>query len=701
MEPILLQFNQRQVPLALVIDDDDMVRAVARMVLQSCGFQVEEAEDGATGLAAIQELRPDMVLLDVIMPVMRGFEVCRALRLLPGGKLIPVLMMTSLDDHDSINEAFHAGATDFIAKPFNPTILGHRIRFLHNAGRAFNNLALSEAKLANAQRLSAVGNWEWDVAVDRLNWSDEMFRIYRVAPTHFQAHFGIFLEHVYSEDLPIFQEMLEMAIQRQKSIQLDHRILLNDGSLRYIHFHGEYMTDPKTNTRFLQGTVQDITERKLNEARIRYLVNYDALTNLPNRNLLQDRASQAIVQATRSQQKLAMLCIGLDGFKFINDSFGHGVGDQLLQIVGKRLHDTVREGDTVARLGGDGFAIVLPGLLQPQMAPGVAQKILRAFQASYSIGEHELRLTASIGISIFPEDGDSADILLKNADTAMHSAKTRGRNCFQFYAPEMSLHAEQRVLLENALHQAIEQEEFEVYYQPKVDLHTGKIHGAEALVRWNSPGLGFMTPDRFIPLAEETGLIVLIGEWVLRTACTQLKQWHAQGFADLVMAVNLSPRQFAQQSVPDLVCKVLADTGLSPARLELELTESLLINSTDVMQQTLMELKSLGVLLSLDDFGTGYSSLSYLKRFPFDVLKIDRSFVMELGKNPGEVSLAEIILLMARALGLKTVAEGVECVEQLEFLRNHQCDEMQGYYFSRPIPAAKFTELLTQNKGLY
>ncbi|MEN9866062.1 MAG: hypothetical protein RL748_1652 [Pseudomonadota bacterium] len=699
MNPLLMQFNNRKMPLALVIDDDQFIRGVARVVLQSCGFEVEEACDGIEGLSVIERTSPDLVLLDVVMPGLKGFDVCRELRKFAGGKLIPVLMMTSLDDHDSINEAYHAGATDFISKPFNHVVLGHRIRYLYNASRALNSLAISEAKLANAQRLSAVGNWEWDVSVDRLNWSDEMFRIYRISPGHFQAHFGIFLEHVYSEDLPVFEEMLHGAIKRQQSIQLDHRILLADGTLRYVHFQGEYITNPKTNASYLQGTVQDITERKQNEARIRYLVNYDSLTNLPNRHLLQDRVNQAIVQATRTQHRVAMLVIGLDGFKFINDSFGHAVGDQLLQAVGQRLHQTVREGDTVARVGGDGFAIILPGLAQTQMAPGVAQKVLNAFTPSFTIDGHELHVTASIGISIFPEDGNNPDLLLKNADAAMYSAKAKGRNCYQYYAPEMSVHAEQRVLMENALRQAIEHDEFEVYYQPKVNLATGKIHGAEALIRWQSPTLGFLPPDRFIPLTEETGLIVPIGEWVLRTACIQARKWHEMGFPHFTIAVNLSARQFSQQSVLDLVRQVLSDTGLPPAKLELELTESLLVNNTDMMLQTLSDLKTLGVSLSLDDFGTGYSSLSYLKRFPFDVLKIDRSFVSEVGKAR-EVSLAEIILLMASTLHLKTVAEGVETAEQLAFLKAHQCDEIQGYYFSRPVPAGQFTAMLTENKGL-
>lgn len=695
--------HARQTPIVLVIDDDPFMREMALAALEETSIQVEQASDGTTGLAAIARLTPDLVLLDVMMPYMNGFDVCRALRKLPRCVLPPVFMLTGLDDIDSINQAYEAGATDFITKPINWTILRHRLRYMLNASKSLEKLAISESKLANAQRLSAVGNWDWDVANNKVNWSDEMYRIFDIPPAQFNKTIEAFLQQVHPEDRSQVQAAMQATRTLGTPCNIDHRILRANGIERYVQCQAEALTDPNdkgVQPIILYGTLQDITERKRHEAQISRLANFDALTELPNRNLLNDRVTQSIALANRSEQQLAMLCIGLDGFKFINDSFGHAVGDLLLQMVAARLQASVREGDTVARLSGDEFIVLLLGLAHSGVAGTMAQKILDTFAYPFLVDGQPLHITASIGVSVFPDDGDVSDALLKNADTAMYSAKQKSRDCIQFYAREMSFHAEQRVAMESALRLAVERREFEVYYQPKVNLRSGKVAGVEALVRWNRPGVEMVPPDRFVPLAEETGLIVAIGEWVLKTACAQTVQWHAMGYTHLSVAVNLSARQFVHQNVPNQVKQILAETGLAAKYLELELTESILMHNTDAMAAVLLELKALGLMLTLDDFGTGYSSLSYLKRFPIDVLKIDRSFIQNVTTDADDASLTKTIILMAQSLKMKTVAEGVETEGQLGFLKANQCDEIQGFYFSQPLTAAALTEILQQGKQL-
>ena len=446
--------------------------------------------------------------------------------------------------------------------------------------------------------------------------------------------------------------------------------------------------------------LRETQQRRTFELELERQANFDGLTGLPNRYLLDDRAAQCIVQAKRSGQRVAVLFLDLDNFKYINDSCGHAGGDALLRAVAARLQGAVRESDTVARLGGDEFVIVLSALAQLEDAGKVAQKVIAAFAEPFAAAGQEFHVTASVGVSVYPEDGGDSEQLLKHADAAMYRAKEQGGNGLQFYALEMEAQAEERVALQNALCRALERQEFELHYQPQVDLRSGQIRGVEALIRWRRPGIGLVAPDRFISLTEETGLIVPIGEWVLRTACAQAKAWHSAGHTDLQMAVNVSARQFRQQDIAGLVRCVLADTGLGAKYLELELTESVLMKDSEAAVQTLRQLKQLGVSLSLDDFGTGYSSLSYLKGFPIDYLKIDRSFVRELTTDADDAAICNAIIGLAHNLNIKVIAEGVETEAQMNFLRRQGCDEMQGYYFSRPLPALELAQWLATGRRL-
>jgi len=437
----------------------------------------------------------------------------------------------------------------------------------------------------------------------------------------------------------------------------------------------------------LLATVRDLTDRKVAEERIQFLAYYDALTGLPNRTLLKDRLSKALASARRDKSKVALLFLDLDRFKIINDSLGHSYGDQLLKEVAERVRGCAREEDSVARLGGDEFLIVLTSIKDISDAAVAAERLMEAMRAEFLIEGHFLSVSCSLGISMFPEHGTEIDDLIKNADAAMYEAKERGRNNFQFFTEDMNTQAAQRLTLENGLRRALEKSELFLVYQPQIDVATGKIVGLEALLRWKHPELGFVAPDKFIRIAENSGLIVPIGEWVINTACRQARKWQKEGLSAVTVAVNVSAVQFRKENFCEMVGRVLQETGLAPEYLELELTESLLLANADMTVSVLQELKAMGVTLAIDDFGTGYSSFSYLRQFRVSKIKIDRSFIRDVAVNPDDAAITTAIIGMAKTLNLKVIAEGVEDEAQMSFLRAHHCDEIQGYYFSKPLAA--------------
>jgi diguanylate cyclase (GGDEF)-like protein/PAS domain S-box-containing protein len=475
----------------------------------------------------------------------------------------------------------------------------------------------------------------------------------------------------------------------------EFKIVRKDGEERWIHFTGgtiEYEGQPA-----VLGTGFDISERKQAEEKIKSLAYHDGLTGLPNRLLFNDRLSIAVAQAHRLGQRLAILFLDLDRFKVINDSLGHGVGDRLLQDVAKRLLSTVREGDTVARLGGDEFTLLLPGVGRPLDLAKLAEKILDTLKQPFRIEENELFITASMGVSLYPEDGRDPETLVKNADTAMYRAKDQGRDNYQLYTAAMNATALERLGMETSLRKALAAREIEVHYQPLLDLRSGAVHGVEALLRWRHPERGLISPGEFIPLAEVTGLIIPLGKWVLSTACRQMKEWHDHGHPGLTLSVNLSARQFQQPDLVDQITRVLDETGLAPRALDLEITESNAMQNAEATTQTLRALKTLGVRISIDDFGIGYSSLSYLKRLPIDTLKIDQSFVRDITTDPDDAAIVTAVIAMAHTLKLAVVAEGVEEEEQLAFLNTKECDRMQGFFFSRPLPPDECEKLLRRH----
>ncbi len=450
----------------------------------------------------------------------------------------------------------------------------------------------------------------------------------------------------------------------------------------------------------MQIVLRDITERKKSAERLAYLAQYDTLTGLPNRNLFHDRLALAVAKAKRGRQMLALMFIDLDRFKEINDTLGHATGDKVLQAAALLLKKSLREVDTVARLGGDEFTIILENITDVDHVTTIAEKIKQALSDPIiTEGGHDVFITGSIGITLYPLDADNIDALLQAADVAMYHAKEEGRNTFAFYAPELNAQAAGRLRMEGLLRRALEREEFVVHYQPKVDVRSGRITGMEALIRWNSNELGLVSPVQFIPVAEKSGLIVSIGEWVLKAACAQNKACQDQGFPSLLVSVNLSPRQFREKNLVEMIAGVLADTGLEPRFLDLEITEGMVMHDAETAIVLLERLHQLGIQLSVDDFGTGYSSLAYLKRFPVQTLKIDQSFVRDLTVAGNDAGIVKAIIAMADSLKLGVIAEGVETKEQLASLANLRCGEYQGYYFSRPVPAADFVRLLQRDRS--
>jgi diguanylate cyclase (GGDEF)-like protein/PAS domain S-box-containing protein len=467
-----------------------------------------------------------------------------------------------------------------------------------------------------------------------------------------------------------------------------------DGSLRWLRTNKLPLWDREGKVIGVIGTYEDITERKVAEERVQYLAYYDALTGLPNRTLLQDRLTKALAGARRRKDKVALLFLDLNRFKDINGSLGHSVGDLLLQEVAERLKKWAREQDTVARVGGDEFVIVLTAAKDGADAGVAAGRLMHAMSAGFVVQGRSFSISCSLGISVFPEHGADSETLIKNADAAMYSAKENVDHNFRFFTDDMNAQAVERLTLESSLRLALDKKELFLVYQPQMNIATGKIIGLEALLRWQHPKLGLVPPDKFIGIAENCGLIVPIGEWVLRTACSQARKWQDEGLPAVSVAVNVSAIQFRQADFCELIRRVLHDTGLASQYLELELTESLLLSNADVMFSVLQELKAMGLKLAIDDFGTGYSSLSRLKQFPVGRLKIDRSFIRDIVVNPDDAAITTAIISMAKSLNLKVIAEGVEDEAQMTFLRAHQCDEIQGYYFSKPLAVDKVADKL-------
>lgn len=705
--------TQRDRPIVLHVDDDIASLMMAEGALEDAGFEVVQAADGIQAIASFKEHEPDLIIMDAVMPVMDGFEAISGIRQLMSGAHVPILMITGLDDLDSITRAYDEGATDFLTKPINFFILPHRVQYMLRSKLTADALRSSQAKLDNAQRIARLGNWEWCLASNHLSWSREFGRVLGLQQDDTMDTWLEFLDRIEESDRHNVRLIAEQSVEERQPFNIEFSTpSLNDDSVRRIRLEAEPHCPDDGHCTHMLGTIQDITERTNAQRQIHNLAYYDLVTGLPNRAQLNEQLRYTLKLARRNDAKFAVLFLDLDHFKQVNDTLGHDAGDDLLKQVSARLTGVVRDSDmvsgsndteepdsqhTVARLGGDEFVVLLGQVNRAEDAARVAERIAQTISVPYQIGSNTVSVTTTIGISVFPSDGVTPEALMKNADVAMYHAKESGRNGYQFYSREIHEQALERFSLEGDLRSAIENEELTVVYQPKLDMTTGALSGMEALVRWDHPSKGNVSPTEFIPLAEETGLILPLGRWVLSHACEQMQRWIDAGMAPMSIAVNCSSVQFTHSDMIEDINQAIGHSGLDPRLLEIELTESLLLQDIEKGIKILRSMKALGIQVAIDDFGTGFSSLSYLKRLPVDKLKIDRSFVKDLCIDPGDVAIVSAIITLSHNLHLTVVAEGVETQQQFDILRGFDCNEAQGYLISHPMAVDELEQWMANN----
>lgn len=688
-------------PLALVVDDDPVLRTIGSEALSAIGFDIMVAETGEAALTLTDARTPDLVLLDVQLPGRDGLSTCEEMRSRPAMTDVPILVVTGRTDPGTIDRTFQVGATDFIKKPLDWQLVQHRVRFLMRANTAFNDLKStlsdlreSRRELETARELGHMGTWELDPESGSMLWSDELHRLVGIEPSAAPPSWDGFNSLVPEEDRAELDKAVAAAIATARPSTLEHRFVDVHGETRFVHEYIE-AAGGLPGEHLIRGTIQDITDRRRAEAQVEYLETFDSLTQLPNRAYLSDRLERLVGRGRRGGATLAILCVDLDRFDRVNQALGYATGDDLLRQVGARLLDSVRATDfvgrgveqpDVSRFGGDEFTIVLTGLVQEATARRAASRILRSLAEPFQVGGHGIPLSASIGIAMFNQECDDADALINHAGAAMTWAKKAGGGSYRFFDPTASQSAATQLALESDLAAAIDNGELTLHYQPQCDAETGELVGLEALVRWNHPHQGLLMPGDFIPAAEACGLVAALGEWVLREACRQTREWDAAGLPPVRIGVNVSSLQFNHGRVVEMVRSTLAETGLEASRLELEITETALLGEGEHVLRTCEALRELGVGLALDDFGTGFSSLNHLVQFQIDTLKIDRSFTARISPGDKACGIIAAIIAMSKRMAITVIAEGVEEEEQGTFLRDEGCHLLQGYGICRPAP---------------
>jgi diguanylate cyclase (GGDEF)-like protein len=684
----------------LAIDDDELMRLMLCDILAQQGFVVTCVESGAQALDYLNRHKPDLILLDVLMPGMNGFECLSIIRNIPSLALLPVVMLTSADEVEPINKAFRLGATDFIAKPINWTTLPHRLRYLMRASQALAQLAKSENDLRTAQKMAHLGSWEWRVADDELLCSEEAYTILGRGNDEALNCINDFYAAMLECNRANLQQTIEQCLQNACCFQIQLHDQLHD---RDLMVKGEPLQGADAQVELIQGTIQDITEQQRMRQQLDFLAHYDPLTGLPNRALFKDALNQSMAICDRHHHILAVLFISIDRFKRINEVWGPNVGDQLLKAFSERLTHSVRHCDylstahenidsafSISRFGGNEFTVLLSFIKDTHDAVKVAKRIFDMTHAPFLIDNQEIYLWISLGIVVYPGDADNIDMLVKNGEFAMSQAQERGQNTYQFYSKNLNAAAVYELGMENQLRGAIERDELVLYYQPKINMRERRVVGCEALIRWFHPEAGLIPPGNFIGIAEHSGQIIAISDWILKTACNQMQEWRNNGLDDFNMAINISARHFREPNFVYQIGTLLAQSHLPARSIKLELTESVLLNTSEEVIATLKSLRALGVDISIDDFGTGYSSLAYLKKLPISELKIDRSFINDIPHDEDDCAITQAILALARSLALEVVAEGVESPEQAQFLIDHDCEIAQGFLYSKPLPADEF-----------
>ncbi len=684
--------------ILLIQDDPDAAKNICGALSSASGgsFEVEWVRKLSEGLERLIKNGIDAILLELSLPDSSGLETFD--KLYAAAADVPILILGGNDNEAQAKEAVARGAQDYLL----PNHLdGYSLtRAVRNA---IERKAVEDALYLERERAVVTLNSIGD-AVLCTDISGKVTYLNLVAETMtgWGCHeaIGKPLAEVFriidGGTRKTARDPMEMAVEQNRTVGLTVNCVLvrRDGFESAIEDSAAPIHDRAGGVIGAMIVFHDVSAARAMSIQMTHSAQHDVLTSLPNRLLLNDRITQSIAVARRQKKHIAVIFLDLDRFKYINDSLGHAIGDELLKSVSKRLLANVRGSDTVSRQGGDEFVILLSEIAYPEDAATSAQKLLLSLSAPHLLGGQELHIGGSIGISLYPADGTDTEMLIKNADTAMYHAKESGRNNFQFFTPAMNLKSVERQSLEGSLRCALERGEFLLDYQPKVNLETGEITGVEALIRWQQPNRGLIPPAQFVPIAEDCGLIIPIGRWVLREACRQARAWQVEGLPPLPIAVNVSAVEFRHKGFVEGVRTILSETGLPAQYLELELTEGVLMEDAESATSVLLELKAMGVHLAVDDFGTGYSSLSYLRKFPIDALKIDQSFIHQNTTTPDEAAIVSAVIAMGRSLKLRVVAEGVETLEELMVLQGLQCDEAQGFYFSRPVAAAQFADLL-------
>lgn len=707
--PVLFDVSQGcdpdRPPSLLVVDD---VPQNIHELLEALkdDYRILVARSGAKALELIEgESPPDLVLLDIVMPEMDGYEVCRRIKASPRGNRIPVIFVTVVDAIEDKVRGFSIGAADYITKPFDVDEVRARVRTQLELSRLRNFLedlvaqrtALLEQSEEKYRILADYSpNWEYWVAPDcsYLYVSPACRDVSGYAPADFFADADLMEKIVHPDDLAGWKAYRAAAAAGSAPGPHVFRIVARDGSERWIEHVCKPVFDAAGQPIGLRGSLRDITDRQRAEQKLDFFAHRDPLTGLPNRALFAQLLAQAVLNAERSRTQFALLFLDLDNFKAINESLGHKLGDRLLVEVSKRLQGLLPDNSEIARIGGDEFYIIVDHAADLSGIDLVAQRMIDALGEPFPIDDNMIYIGASIGIALYPNDGRDAANLQSSADAALHQAKAQGRGILRFFSPEMTSRSRARLALEADLRRALDQQELRLHYQPQIDLTSGKIVGVEALVRWLHPQRGLIPPDDFIPLAEESGLVVLLGDWVLHAACQQIRTWTDAGIAPRQTAVNVSAVQLNRGHLLNSVRDALQASGIAPEQLELEITESFVLTDRDQSFKTLSELRALGVRLSIDDFGTGYSSLAYLQQLKVHKLKIDLSFVRDVTTNSGNASIVKAVIALGHSLGLEVIAEGVEEDVQARYLHSLQCDVIQGYLISRPLPVEDMTHFL-------
>ncbi len=687
-----------QLKRILVIDDEKITRITLAKVLKKSGYDIVEADNGEAGIELCRQEKPDLVLLDVIMPGIDGYETCRRIRKLYNYEALPVIMLTGLNDVDSVDSAFDAGATDFITKPINWSLLGQRVRYSIQARDLYEEIHRSQARMMQAQAIAKIGYWDMNYDEQEINCSDELNKILNITDPENYKKLEDFIKIIHPDDQTFVKKKMLQAINCKQSSQFEHRIISPDGKQLFVT-HKIEAIDDDTHDFSLIGIIQDISEQKRAEALISHQRYFDSLTDLPNKRSFVEKLDELVVQTVQHHTIRGVYFVGIDKFRSTTNTLGHIAGDTLIQLVSGRIKALQGEGYFVSRYSDDVFSLIGPEMKNIDAISEAAANIINLCEDIFDVEGNEIHSITSVGVSVIPVDNDKSDAIIKGAISAMNRARESGGNIYRYYSERMNKLAQEKLVLEKEMRRGLNSDEFIVYYQPQISTRTGKVVGMEGLVRWLHPEKGLTSPLDFISLAEETGLIVELGSKVLYECCRQTKEWQNEGLGDLRVGVNLSPRQFKNNDFAHEISLILSETKLQAKLLDIEITESMAVNNLSKVVKCLGLFKEMGISISMDDFGTGHSSLALLQELPLDILKIDRSFISNIGVGDnGAISSA--IIAMSHSMGLRVIAEGVENEEQLQFVKDNNCDEIQGFYYSKPLPADEFREFVIRHNKL-